>query len=79
MENITLAVIGGSGLYSIPDLSVTKEYHLETPFGKPSAPVVVGTLDGKRIAFLARHGIGHHIANIFTPGRRFFCHTGNNI
>ncbi|MCJ7530610.1 MAG: S-methyl-5'-thioadenosine phosphorylase [Anaerolineales bacterium] len=57
-----LAVIGGSGLYSIPDLKDTHEHDLTTPFGKPSAPVVVGTLEGKRVAFLARHGIGHHIS-----------------
>jgi 5'-methylthioadenosine phosphorylase len=61
METIPLAVIGGSGLYSMPGLAETKEYNLDTPFGKPSAPVVAGTLDGKRIAFLARHGLGHHI------------------
>jgi len=57
-----LAVIGGSGLYSIPDLKDAHEHDLTTPFGKPSAPVVVGTLEGKRVAFLARHGIGHHIS-----------------
>jgi 5'-methylthioadenosine phosphorylase len=57
----TLAVIGGSGLYAMPDLKDTQEYDLDTPFGKPSAPVIVGTLDGKSVAFLARHGIGHHI------------------
>ena len=60
-EKITLAIIGGSGLYSMPDLTDTKEFDLETPFGKPSAPVVVGTLEERRVAFLARHGIGHHI------------------
>lgn len=68
-----LGVIGGSGLYSMPDLSNVTEFDLETPYGKPSAPVVVGELEGQRIAFLARHGIGHHIipgqvnyrANIF--------------
>jgi 5'-methylthioadenosine phosphorylase len=58
---ITLAIIGGSGLYSMPDLTDTKEFELETPFGKPSAPVMVGTLEKQRVAFLARHGIGHHI------------------
>jgi 5'-methylthioadenosine phosphorylase len=58
---ITLAIIGGSGLYSMPGLTDTKEFDLETPFGKPSAPVVVGTLEKQRVAFLARHGIGHHI------------------
>lgn len=60
-EKITLAIIGGSGLYSMPGLTETKEFDLETPFGKPSAPVVVGTLEERRVAFLARHGIGHHI------------------
>ena len=60
-ENIPLAIIGGSGLYSMPGLTDTKEHVLETPFGKPSGPVVVGTLEGRRVAFLARHGLGHHI------------------
>jgi len=57
-----LAIIGGSGLYAMPDLTNTQEHEIKTPFGKPSAPIVVGTLEGKRIAFLARHGIGHHIS-----------------
>ena len=62
MEAITtLAIIGGSGLYSMPDLRDTKEYDLDTPFGKPSAPIIAGTLGNQRVAFLARHGIGHHI------------------
>ena len=60
-EKITLAIIGGSGLYSMPGLTDAKEFDLETPFGKPSAPVVVGSLEDRRVAFLARHGIGHHI------------------
>lgn len=55
------AVIGGSGLYSMPGLQNPTEHDISTPFGKPSAPIVVGILDGKPIAFLARHGIGHHI------------------
>lgn len=58
----SLGIIGGSGLYSMPDLQFTQEYDLNTPFGKPSAPIVVGTLEGSRVAFLARHGIGHHIS-----------------
>jgi len=60
-RKIMLSIIGGSGLYSMPGLTDTKEFDLETPFGKPSAPVVVGTLEKQRVAFLARHGIGHHI------------------
>ncbi len=58
----TLAILGGSGLYSIPGLENAKQHDLDTPFGKPSAPVVVGELDGLPVAFLARHGIGHHIS-----------------
>src|SRR5512147_221855 len=60
-ESVSLAIIGGSGLYSMQGLQYTKEYDLDTPFGKPSAPIVVGTLENQRVAFLARHGIGHHI------------------
>lgn len=59
---ITLGVIGGSGLYEIAGLVDWQEHDLMTPFGKPSAPIVEGTLEGKRVAFLARHGIGHHIS-----------------
>ena len=57
----TLAVIGGSGLYTMSGLQDVLELDLDTPFGKPSAPVVMGTLEGNRVIFLARHGIGHHI------------------
>jgi 5'-methylthioadenosine phosphorylase len=46
----------------MPGLSEARELNLDTPFGRPSAPIVVGTLEGQRIAFLARHGIGHHIS-----------------
>jgi 5'-methylthioadenosine phosphorylase len=58
----TLAVIGGSGLYQMAGLQDVTELDLMTPFGKPSCPVVVGTLAGHRLAFLARHGIGHFIS-----------------
>ena len=60
-EQTTMAIIGGSGLYSMHGLQDTKEIQVDTPFGKPSAPIVTGTLEGTRVAFLARHGIGHHI------------------
>jgi 5'-methylthioadenosine phosphorylase len=56
-----LAVIGGSGLYSMAGLTEIEEQMLETPFGKPSAPVVIGTLASTRVAFLARHGRGHFL------------------
>lgn len=68
-EQVTLAIIGGSGLYAMPGLKQTREYDVDTPFGKTSAPVVVGTLEGVRIAFLARHGIGHHITPSEVPYR----------
>ena len=60
--NPGLAVIGGTGLYNMPGLQDMQEYDLTTPFGRPSAPIIVGTLEGQRVAFLARHGIGHHIS-----------------
>jgi len=60
-EKLTLAVIGGSGLYNMPDLKNTQEREVSTPFGKPSSPIILGELEGQPIAFLARHGLGHHI------------------
>lgn len=57
-----LGVIGGSGLYSMAGLQDTESIEVETPFGSPSAPIIVGSLAGKRVAFLARHGTGHHIS-----------------
>lgn len=64
-----LAIIGGSGLYSIPGLKDAAEHDIETPFGKPSAPIVTGTLEGQPVAFLARHGIGHHLSPTEVPYR----------
>ena len=57
-----LAVIGGSGLYAMKGLQHTESLEIDTPFGPPSAPIVVGDLEGAPVAFLARHGIGHHIS-----------------
>ena len=68
-EKLSLAILGGSGLYSMSGLADTIEHNVETPFGKPSAPIVIGTLEGKRVAFLARHGIGHHIMPTEVPYR----------
>jgi len=56
-----LGVIGGSGLYQFKGLENVDTIEVKTPFGDPSAPITTGTLSGKRVAFLARHGIGHHI------------------
>ena len=58
----TLAIIGGSGLYSMPGLQDVTTHDIDTPFGKPSAPIITGRLEKLQIAFLARHGIGHHIS-----------------
>jgi len=58
-----LAVIGGSGVYQFPALSNIETFEIDTPYGKTSSPVVVGILDEKKVAFLARHGVGH----IFSP------------
>src|SRR6195256_4450564 len=56
-----IGIIGGSGLYSMNGLTSTSEIRVKTPFGDPSETIVVGTLEGKRVAFLARHGRGHRI------------------
>ena len=58
----SLAVIGGSGLYSMPGLQDVSAHDIDTPFGKPSAPIITGMLGKRKIAFLSRHGIGHHLS-----------------
>ncbi|MBA2276245.1 MAG: S-methyl-5'-thioadenosine phosphorylase, partial [Chloroflexia bacterium] len=64
-----LGVIGGSGLYDLPELENVESREVETPFGFPSSPLVVGTLHGLRIAFLARHGRGHRLNPSEVPYR----------
>ena len=56
-----VGVIGGSGLYSMEGLEDVEERVVGTPFGAPSSPVLLGSLGGQRVAFLARHGVGHHL------------------
>src|SRR5713226_1999371 len=56
-----IGIIGGSGLYAMSGLTNTREIRVKTPFGEPSDAIVLGTLEGKRVAFLARHGRGHRI------------------
>ena len=56
-----IGIIGGSGLYSMPGLTNIEEVAVETPFGAPSEKLVLGTLEGRKVAFLARHGKGHRI------------------
>lgn len=57
----SIGIIGGSGLYSMEGLTDVREIRVKTPFGDPSDAVVLGTLEGKRVAFLARHARGHRI------------------
>ena len=61
MDSVKIGVIGGSGLYEIPDLKIEGEQTVETPFGAPSDAFVIGSLAGVRVAFLPRHGRGHRI------------------
>lgn len=68
-EKVSIAIIGGSGLYHMSGLQDAKEIILDTPFGRPSAPIVTGILENKRVAFLARHGVGHHITPTEVPYR----------
>ncbi len=56
-----IGIIGGSGLYDMAELTDREEKTLTTPFGDPSGAYVIGTLRGRRVAFLARHGAGHRI------------------
>ena len=61
MQKAEIGIIGGSGLYSMPGLTNVREERVETPFGDPSDAFVLGELEGRRVAFLARHGRGHRI------------------
>ncbi|MDE3180095.1 MAG: S-methyl-5'-thioadenosine phosphorylase [Acidobacteriota bacterium] len=73
MANAEIGIIGGSGIYEMEGLKKKREVRLVTPFGRPSDAYVTGELDGRRVAFLARHGRGHRLlpselnfrANIF--------------
>jgi 5'-methylthioadenosine phosphorylase len=63
MTDASIGIIGGSGLYQMEGLTVIEERTIETPFGAPSDPYVIGEVDGTRVAFLSRHGRGHR----YTP------------
>jgi len=63
MTAARVGIIGGSGLYQMPELTDVEELELQTPFGSPSDAFVIGALEGERVAFLPRHGRGHR----FTP------------
>jgi len=61
-EAVKIGIIGGSGLYAMAGLSDTREVRVKTPFGDPSDVIVLGTFQGRRVAFLARHGRGHRFS-----------------
>src|SRR5262247_654446 len=69
MEKAQVGIIGGSGLYQMDGLTDVREIGVETPFGKPSDNFILGTLEGARIAFLARHGRGHRLMPTEIPFR----------
>ena len=69
MAQAYIGIIGGSGLYKMEALKEVEEVQLDTPFGKPSDALIVGTLDGTSVAFLARHGRNHHLTPSELPFR----------
>jgi 5'-methylthioadenosine phosphorylase len=69
MAQAHIGIIGGSGLYKMEALKDVEEVQLDTPFGKPSDALIVGTLDGTSVAFLARHGRNHHLTPSELPFR----------
>ena len=66
---IRVGIIGGSGLYQMPELTGVEEVKVDTPFGPPSDSFIVGTLEGERVAFLPRHGRGHRLTPTEVPFR----------
>ncbi len=69
MAQANIGIIGGSGLYKMPALKDVEEVQVDTPFGSPSDAVILGTLDGTRVAFLARHGRNHTLLPSELPFR----------
>ena len=69
MQTAQIGIIGGSGLYQMPELKEVEEVSVETPFGGPSDAFIVGTLEGVRVAFLPRHGRGHRLLPTELPFR----------
>jgi len=61
LQTAEIGIIGGSGLYAMPGLTGVREHRVETPFGEPSDAFIVGELEGRKVAFLARHGRGHKL------------------
>ena len=66
---VQVGIIGGSGLYQMPELTDIEEVKVNTPFGNPSDAFIIGTLEGQRVAFLPRHGRGHRLTPTEVPFR----------
>lgn len=69
MTTVKIGIIGGSGLYKMDALKDVREVSLDTPFGSPSDALIIGTLEGTEVAFLARHGRNHHFLPTELPFR----------
>jgi len=69
MAKATVGIIGGSGLYQMPDVTDIQEIAVDTPFGSPSDKIILGTLEGTKVAFLPRHGHGHRLLPSELPFR----------
>src|ERR1700752_1622565 len=69
LPRVRFGIIGGSGLYQMPELTNVEEVRVSTPFGDPSDAFVIGTLEGERVAFLPRHGVGHRYTPTEVPFR----------
>jgi 5'-methylthioadenosine phosphorylase len=69
MTTVKIGIIGGSGLYKMDALKDVREVSLDTPFGSPSDALILGTLEGTEVAFLARHGRNHHFLPTELPFR----------
>ena len=67
MEQVNIGIIGGSGLYQMPELKNVREIEVDTPFGKPSDAFIVGELENVKVAFLPRHGRGHKLTPTELP------------
>ncbi|MEC9398467.1 MAG: MTAP family purine nucleoside phosphorylase, partial [Myxococcota bacterium] len=68
-QRVPIGIIGGSGLYEIEGIKILEEREVETPFGAPSAPLTIGDLNGRRVAFLPRHGKNHEFNPSNVPYR----------
>ena len=68
-DQADVGVIGGSGIYDLDSLENIEIIDPDTPYGRPSGPITVGTLAGRRVAFIARHGVGHHLLPSEVPYR----------